>query len=248
MRCVGLLEQHSSGFLWKAHPFSHSPLASSETTDCSTAWAQLPNVLITPPSLVLSGNSLRLDATLSLRASVKMLYSAGLYQLLRNAPSNYPPKLHRGDGRGGGAGRSRTGRSRRKAAGGASGASGEGEDGGPPEGSTAAGTRLKGKKQKPPCAPAAGRDTGKEGTAHGHPCLGWARVRDPALASPPARWGTRAATHSKQLHHATQRRKVRQKQKQKLTLKGRVGGGKRQRLRITSRESGWMLCSSDLGF
>lgn len=77
------------------------------------------------------------------------------------------------------------------------------------------------RKQKPPCAPAAGRGTGEEGTAHRHPYPRWARVRDPALGSPPTPSCTKAATYSKQIHHATERRKVRHKQKQKLTLKGR---------------------------
>lgn len=77
------------------------------------------------------------------------------------------------------------------------------------------------RKAKPPCAPAAGRGTGEEGTAHRHPCPRWARVRDPALGSPPTSSCTKAATYSKQIHHATEPRKVRQKQKQKLTLKGR---------------------------
>lgn len=62
---------------------------------------------------------------------------------------------------------------------------------------------------------------GEKGTAHRHPCLRRARMRDPELGSRAAWSCTKAATHSKQIHRTTERRKVRQKQKQKLTLKGR---------------------------
>lgn len=63
----------------------------------------------------------------------------------------------------------------------------------------------------------------RRGPHTGTPACAGRGVRDPALGFPAAWSCTKAATHSKQIHHATERRKVRQKQEQKLTLKGRGG-------------------------